>query len=57
MTIFKLLLAMTLAASVAAAQTKLSGTAQCPAKPSESHTIEVGDHPGHAYTIVRGGCT
>jgi hypothetical protein len=42
---------------VAAAQTKLSGTAQCPAKPSESHTIEVGDHPDHAYTIVRGGCT
>jgi hypothetical protein len=39
------------------AQTKLSGTAQCPATPSESHATEVGDHPGHAYTIVKGGCT
>ena len=57
MTIFKLLCAVTLAASVGAAQTKLSGTAQCPATPSESHAIEVGDHPGHAYTIVKGGCT
>ena len=57
MTIFKLLCAITLAASMAAAQTKLSGTAQCPATPSESHAIEVGDQPGHAYTIVKGGCT
>jgi hypothetical protein len=57
MTIFKLLCAITLAASVSAAQTKLSGAATCPATPSESHAIEVGDHSGHAYTIVKGGCT
>jgi len=57
MSIFRLLCAIMMAASVTAAQTKVSGTAQCPGKPGESHTIEVGDHPGHAYTIVRGACT
>jgi len=44
MSIFRLLCAIVMAASVAASQTKVSGTAQCPGKPSESHTIEVGDH-------------
>jgi hypothetical protein len=57
MTTCKLLFAIVLAASMAAAQTKVSGTAQCPGKPGESHSIDVGDHPGHAYTIVKGGCT
>jgi len=57
MTIFKLLCAITLAASVAAAQNKLSGTVQCPAQPNESLSIEVGDHPGHAYVISKGACT
>jgi hypothetical protein len=57
MTIVKLLLAITWAASVAAAQTQLSGTAQCSGKPTESYTIEVGDHPGHAYVISKGPCT
>jgi hypothetical protein len=57
MTIIKLLLAITWAASVAAAQTQLSGTAQCPLKTIESHSIEVGDRPGHAYEISKGTCT
>jgi hypothetical protein len=56
MTIFKLLLAITLAASVAAAQNKLSGTHQCQ-QPSEIHSIEVGDHPGHAYAVSKLTCT
>jgi len=30
---------------------------QCPAQPNESHSIEVGDHPGHAYVISKGTCT
>ena len=53
----KLLCTIALAASIAAAQTKVSGTAQCPGKPGESHAIDVGDHPGHAYTIAKGECT
>jgi len=57
MTTCKLLFAIALAASLAAAQNKVSGTAQCPGKPGESHAIEVGDHPGHAYTIAKGECT
>ena len=51
-----LLLAITLAASVAAGQTKVSGSAQCSGKPIESHSIEVGDHPGHTYEISKGSC-
>ena len=54
---FKLLCAIALAASMAAAQTKVSGTAQCPGKPGESHAIDVSDHPGHAYTIAKAECT
>ena len=57
MTIVKLLCAIALAASIAAAQNKVSGTAQCPGKPGESHSIDVGDHPGHAYTIDKWECT
>jgi hypothetical protein len=57
MTIAKLLFAITLAASVAAGQTKLSGSVQCSLKPSESHSIELGDRPGHAYEIFKGTCT
>jgi len=57
MTTCKLLFAIALAASLAAAQTKVSGTAQCPATPSDSHSIDVGDHPGHTYSIAKGGCT
>ena len=57
MTTCKLLFAIALAASIATAQTKVSGTAQCPGKPGESHSIDVGDHPGHAYAIAKGECT
>ena len=42
---------------MAAAQNNLSGTVQCPAQPNESHSIEVGDHPGHAHVIFKGACT
>jgi hypothetical protein len=57
MNIVKLLFAIVLAASIAAAQNKVSGTAQCPGKPGESHSIEVGDHPGHSYNVAKGECT
>ena len=57
MTTCKLLFAIALAASVAAAQTKVSGTAQCAMKAGESHSIDVGDRPGHAYTIAKAECT
>jgi len=57
MTIVKLLLAITWAASLAAAQTQLSGMAQCPLKPTESYSLEVGDRPGHTYEISKGPCT
>ena len=53
----KLLCTIALAASMAAAQNKVSGTSQCPAKPGESHAIDVGDHPGHAYMIAKDECT
>lgn len=53
----KLLCTIALAASIAAAQTKVSGTAQCPGKPGESHSIEVGDHPGHSYNVAKAECT
>jgi len=56
MTIVKLLVAITLGASLAAAQTKVSGTAQC-AQPSDTHAVQVGDHPGHAYVIMQETCT
>ena len=52
-----LLFAITAAASLATAQNKLSGSATCPGKPGESHSIEVGDHPGHAYVISKSVCT
>jgi len=57
MTIVKLLFAITLAASVAAGQTKISGSLQCSPKPIETHSIEVGDRPGHAYEIDKVTCT
>jgi hypothetical protein len=47
-----------LAASVATGQNKMSGTMRCAGKPTESHALEVGDHPGHVYMITKGGgCT
>jgi len=50
------LIVMCLAVSVASAQTKISGTIQCP-KASVEHVIQVGDKPGHAYVIEQGSCT
>ena len=40
----------------AGAQTKVSGTVQC-AKPTESHMLEVGDRPNHAFSITQIKCT
>jgi len=45
-----LLFAIALACSLATAQTKISGSAAC-APVVESHSIEVGDHPGHVYVV------
>ena len=42
-------------ASAVGAQTKFSGTAQC-AKPDPNYSIEVGDHPGHTYTLEKDSC-
>jgi hypothetical protein len=47
---------LVLAASSAAAQTKISGTIQC-AKPDPQNVIPVGDHPGHALVIGKVKCT
>jgi hypothetical protein len=44
-------------ATVVSAQTKVSGTLQCP-KAGLSHAVEVGDEPGHVITLGKvGGCT
>jgi hypothetical protein len=43
-------------AALAAAQTKFSSTAQC-GKADKEYKIEVGDRPGHAFTIAQGKCT
>lgn len=48
------LVVLALAAS-AAAQNKFSGTWQC-GKAEKEFKIEVGDRPGHAFTIVQGKC-
>ncbi len=45
-----------LLATVAAAQTKVSGTSLC-AKPDPQHMIEVGDRPNHALEIGQSKCT
>lgn len=43
-------------ATVARAQTKISGTAQC-SKPDQQHALEVGDRPNHSFVIFQGKCT
>ncbi len=45
-----------LLATVAAAQTKISGTANC-GQPEKQNSIEVGDRPGHLFMISQGKCT
>lgn len=54
---FLLILAMaTCFVSMATAQTKASGTLQC-AKPDTAQSIEVADHPGHAFLLSKLQCT
>lgn len=54
---FLLILAMAICfVSLATAQTKASGTLQCP-KPDPMHAVEVGDKPGHAFTVSHLTCT
>jgi hypothetical protein len=43
-------------AALAAAQNKISATAQC-AKPEKDFKIDVGDRPGHGFGIAQGKCT
>ena len=47
---------MCFAAATAAAQTKVSGTAQC-AKPDPQHVIPVGDLPDHSLGVEQAKCT
>lgn len=70
MTILKVLFAMSLPVAIAAGQeasmkphggsmgmsAKLSATAHCP-QPTDSHAVEVGDHPGHMYVVEKEACT
>ena len=58
MRMVNVLVAIFLAASAAAGQTKISGSVHCGGGTGgESHSIEVGDHPGHAYSIDKKTCT
>ncbi len=43
-------------AMAGAAQTKISGTAQC-AKPSPQNAIEIGDRPNHSLAISQSKCS
>ena len=43
-------------ATVASAQTRISGTLQC-AKADPAYSIDVGDEPGHAMVMVKVACT
>jgi hypothetical protein len=45
-----------LAAPMAVAQTKVSGTVQC-SKPDRQESMDVGDRPNHSLTITQGKCT
>jgi hypothetical protein len=48
-------LAVMLLATIAVAQTKISGTSTC-GKPDQQQKIDVGDKPGHAFAISQGKC-
>ena len=43
-------------ATVASAQTKISGTLRC-GKPDQQQAIEVGDRPSHSFVINQMKCT
>ncbi|HUK30698.1 MAG TPA: hypothetical protein VLV89_06260 [Candidatus Acidoferrum sp.] len=42
--------------SAAGAQTKFSGKLTC-AKPDPNYSVDVGDKPGHSYTMEKDSCT
>ncbi len=54
--IFLVVMSVLLLPTVAKAQMKLSGTVQC-SKPDPQHTLEVGDHPNHFFTVGQANCT
>lgn len=43
-------------AAAAGAQTKISGISQC-AAPEARHALEIGDQPGHVFSISKSTCT
>jgi hypothetical protein len=43
-------------ASLASAQTKISGTAQC-GKLDQENSIQIGDRANHSFSISQGKCT
>ena len=51
----KLLLGMILAASIAAAQTKVTGTITC-GKPDKQNSVDVGDKAGHVIVLQQSKC-
>ena len=53
--IFLVVLAVLFCAAAVAAQTKVTGTAQC-AKPDPQQTVPVGDRPGHLLGIAQVKC-
>lgn len=55
---FKILVVFLLSAAlatIASAQTKISGTAQCKADPNTP--VAIGDRPGHSFAISKAQCT
>jgi hypothetical protein len=56
LTTFLLSLFVFALATLASAQTKISGTLQC-GKPDQQHAIEVGDRPNHSFAISQTKCT
>jgi hypothetical protein len=54
--LFLVLCALCLSASVAAAQSKIDSQWNC-SKPSDAHSIDVGDHAGHTYAVAKFTCT
>ena len=55
-TMFLLFVIVFALTTVASAQTKISGTAQC-GKADEEHAIQIGDRPDHSFAISQGKCT
>lgn len=53
--VFTFLIVLSMAA-VTGAQTKVAGTTEC-GKPDPEHMIDIGDQPGHAFSISQVKCT